>query len=148
MEKSVGTYLQKVRRGGVRWTLIDAEGLVLGRLAARASRVLTGKSAPDYTPHVDHRDGVIVINAEKIRLTGKKWDAKVYRHHTGYPGGLKEVSARVVLETRPERLVHDAIVGMLPKSRLGQRIATRLKVYAGSEHPHSAQRPAASSLGR
>jgi large subunit ribosomal protein L13 len=144
----VGTYLQKVRRGGVRWIMIDAEGLVLGRLAARASRVLTGKSAPDYTPHVDHRDGVIVINAEKIRLTGKKWDAKVYRHHTGYPGGLKEVSARVVLETRPERLVHDAIVGMLPKSRLGQRIATRLKVYAGSEHPHSAQRPAASSLGR
>jgi large subunit ribosomal protein L13 len=92
---------------------------------------------------------VIVINAEKIRLTGKKWEAKVYRHHTGYLGGLKEVSARQVLGTRPERLVHDAIVGMLPKTRLGQRIATRLKVYAGSVHPHSAQRPAtASSLGR
>jgi large subunit ribosomal protein L13 len=148
MERTVGTYLQKVRRGAVRWTTIDADGAVLGRLAARASRVLTGKNAPDYTPHVDHRDGVIVINAEKVRLTGKKWDAKVYRHHTGYPGGLKEVSARQILETRPERLVQEAIVGMLPKSRLGQRIATRLKVYAGSEHPHSAQRPATSSLGR
>jgi large subunit ribosomal protein L13 len=148
MEKTVGTYLQKVRRSGVRWTMIDAEGQVLGRLAARASRVLTGKNAPDYTPHADHREGVIVINAEKVRLTGKKWDTKVYRHHTGYPGGLKEVSARKVLETRPERLLHEAIVGMLPKTRLGQRIATRLKVYTGSVHPHSAQRPATSSLGR
>ena len=144
----MGTYLQKVRRGGVRWTMIDAEGLVLGRLAARASRVLTGKSAPDYTPHVDHRDGVIVINAEKIRLTGKKWDDKVYRHHTGYPGGLKEVTARRVLELHPERLVHDAIVGMLPKTRLGDRIATRLKVYTGSAHPHGGQRPTALALGQ
>ncbi|HEY6290322.1 MAG TPA: 50S ribosomal protein L13 [Terriglobia bacterium] len=144
----MGTYLQKVRRGGVRWTLIDAEGQVLGRLAARASRVLTGKNSPDFTPHVDHRDGVIVVNAEKVRLTGKKWDDKFYRHHTGYPGGLKEVSARRVLETRPERLVHDAIVGMLPKSRLGDRMATRLKVYVGPAHPHAAQRPAAVSLGQ
>ena len=144
----VRTYLLKVRRGGVRWTLIDAEGQVLGRLAARASRVLTGKSAADYTPHVDHRDGLIVINAEKVRLTGKKWDDKIYRHHTGYPGGLKEVSARRVLETRPERLVHDAILGMLPKNRMGSRIATRLKVYAGSAHPHSAQRPATLSFDR
>ena len=142
----MGTYLQKVRRGGVRWTLIDAEGQVLGRLAARVSRVLTGKNSPDFTPHVDHRDGVIVINAEKIQLTGKKWDDKFYRHHTGYPGGLKEVSARRVLETHPERIIHDAIVGMLPKSRLGDRMAARLKVYAGSAHPHAAQRPAAVSL--
>jgi large subunit ribosomal protein L13 len=144
----VGTYLQKVRRGGVRWTVIDAQDQVLGRLAARASRVLTGKNSPDYTPHVDHREGVIVVNAEKIRLTGKKWDDKVYRRHTGYPGGLKEVSARRLFELQPERLVHEAILGMLPKTRLGERIATRLKVYVGSEHPHSAQRPATVSLAR
>jgi len=144
----VGTYLQKVRRGGVRWTVIDAQDQVLGRLAARASRVLTGKDSPDYTPHVDHREGVIVVNAEKIRLTGKKWDDKVYRHHTGYPGGLREVSARRLFELQPERLVHEAIRGMLPKTRLGERIATRLKVYVGSEHPHSAQRPATVSLAR
>ena len=142
------TYLRKMRRGAVRWTLIDAEGQVLGRLAARASRVLTGKSSPDYTPHVDHREGLIVINAEKIRLTGNKWDDKTYRHHTGYPGGLKEVSARRLFELQPERLVHEAIRGMLPKTRLGDRIATRLKVYVGSEHPHAAQRPATVSLAR
>jgi large subunit ribosomal protein L13 len=144
----VGTYLQKVRRGGVRWTVIDAEDQVLGRLAARASRVLTGKSAADYTPGVDHRDGLIVINAEKIRLTGKKWDDKFYRHHTGFPGGLKEVSARRLFELHPERLVREAIRGMLPKTRLGEQIATRLKVYVGSEHPHAAQRPATVSLAR
>lgn len=142
------TYLQKVRHGGVRWVVIDAEDQVLGRLAARASRVLTGKSAPDYTPHIDHRDGVIVINAEKICLTGNKWDDKFYRHHTGYPGGLKEVSARRLFEIKPERLVQEAIEGMLPKTRLGDRIATRLKIYVGSEHPHRAQRPATVSLAR
>ena len=137
-----------MRHGGVRWTVIDAEDQVLGRLAARASRVLTGKSSPDYTPHVDHRDGLIVINAEKIRLTGNKWDDKFYRHHTGYPGGLKEVSARRLFELQPQRLVQEAIMGMLPKTRLGARIATRLKVYVGSEHPHRAQRPATVSLVR
>ena len=143
----MGTYLQKARRGGVRWTLIDAEGAVLGRLAARASRVLTGKNSPQYTPHADHRQGLIVINAGKVRLTGKKLDDKFYRHHSGYPGGLKEVSARRVLETHPERVVHDAIVGMLPKNRLGDRLATRLKVYAGAAHRHDAQRPAAPAPG-
>jgi large subunit ribosomal protein L13 len=144
----VRTYLQKVRHGGVRWTVIDAADQVLGRLAARATRVLTGKSAPDYAPHIDHRDGLIVINAEKIRMTGNKWDDKFYRHHTGYPGGLKEVSARRLFELQPERLVQEAILGMLPKTRLGARIATRLKVYVGSEHPHRAQRPATVSLVR
>jgi large subunit ribosomal protein L13 len=132
----------------VRWTVIDAENQVLGRLAARASRVLTGKNAPDYTPHADHREGVIVVNAGKIRLTGKKWEDKIYRHHTGYPGGLKQISARRLFESQPERLVHEAIRGMLPKTRLGERIATRLKVYSGSEHPHAAQRPATVSLAR
>jgi len=144
----VGTYLAKARRGRVRWRLLDAEGWVLGRLAARASLVLTGKAFPDYTPHVDHREGLIVINAEKVRLTGKKLDEKLYRHYTGYPGGLKETSARRMLETRPERLIREAIEGMLPKTRLGERMAARLKVYAGPTHPHAAQDPEPLSFER
>ena len=148
MESGVATYLAKSRRGKIRWRLLDADGWVLGRLAARASRVLTGKSAADFTPHVDHRDGVIIINAEKIRLTGKKLDQKLYRHYTGYPGGLREISARKVMETRPERILREAIRGMLPKTRLGDRMAVRLKVYTGAEHPHSAQRPEAVTFNR
>ncbi|PYV28927.1 MAG: 50S ribosomal protein L13 [Acidobacteria bacterium] len=144
----MGTYLAKARRGRVRWRLLDAEGWVLGRLAARASLVLTGKAFPDYTPHVDHREGLIVINAEKVRLTGKKLDEKLYRHYTGYPGGLKETSARRMLETRPERLIREAIEGMLPKTRLGERMAARLKVYAGPTHPHAAQDPEPLSFER
>jgi large subunit ribosomal protein L13 len=128
--------------------MVDAEGWVLGRLAARAARVLTGKDCPDFTPHQDHRSGLIIINAEKIRLTGKKLDDKVYRHTTGYPGGLKEIRAREVFEKRPEGLVREAILGMLPKNRLGERLARRLKVYAGSAHPHVAQSPEPVSLAR
>jgi large subunit ribosomal protein L13 len=142
----VGTYLAKVRRGKVRWQVLDAEGVVLGKLAVRAARVLTGKDWPDFTPHVDHRDGLIIVNAEKVRLTGRKLDDKVYRYHTGYPGGLKEISARDFLAAKPEKLVREAIVGMLPKTRLGDRMSTRLKVYAGPTHPHAGQRPEALSL--
>lgn len=142
----MGTYLAKVRRGKVRWQVLDAEGVVLGKLAARAARVLTGKDCPDFTPHVDHRDGLIIVNAEKVRLTGRKLDDKVYRYHTGYPGGLKEISARDFLAAKPEKLVREAIVGMLPKTRLGDRMSTRLKVYAGPTHPHAGQRPEALSL--
>ena len=148
MESVVGTYFQKVHRGKVRWRVIDAEGRVLGRLAARAALVLTGKAFPDYTPSVEHRDGVIVVNAEKVRLTGKKLDGKIYRHYTGYSGGLRETSARKVLATHPERLIREAIEGMLPKTRLGERMAKRLKVYVGSTHPHAAQNPEPLSLGR
>jgi large subunit ribosomal protein L13 len=148
MESGVGTYFAKARRGKIRWRIVDAEGSVLGRLASQAASVLRGKTSPDYTPHQDHRDGVIVINAEKIRLTGKKLDDKVYRHYTGYPGGLREISARKYLATRPDRLVRDAIVGMLPKTRLGDRLARRLKVYAGPQHPHHAQNPEPLSLHR
>ena len=144
----MGTYFQRVHRGKVRWRVIDAEGRVLGRLAARAALVLTGKAFPDYTPSAEHRDGVIVVNAEKVRLTGKKLDDKIYRHYTGYPGGLRETSARKVLETHPERLIREAIEGMLPKTRLGERMAKRLKVYVGSTHPHAAQNPEPLSLGR
>jgi len=147
-ESGVRTYLAKVRRGRIRWRVLDAEGCVLGRLAARAARVLVGKDSPDFTPHADHRDGVIIINAEKVRLTGKKLDEKFYRHYTGYPGGLKEMSARVYLAARPDHLVRDAILGMLPKTRLGDRMARRLKVYAGPTHPHAAQEPELLSLER
>lgn len=137
----MGTYLAKARRVKVRWHLVDAEGWALGRLAARAARVLTGKDSPDYTPHADHRSGLIIVNAEKVRLTGKKLDDKIYRHTTGYPGGLKEVSARHVMATHPERLLREAIYGMLPKNTWRDRLDRRLKVYVGPQHPHAAQTP-------
>jgi large subunit ribosomal protein L13 len=144
----VGTYFAKARRGRIHWRLVDAEGWVLGRLAARAARVLTGKDSPDYTPHQDHRSGLIIINAEKIHLTGKKLDDKVYRHTTGYPGGLKEIRARDMFEKKPEGLLREAILGMLPKTRMHSRLARRLKVYVGSTHPHTAQSPEPISLAR
>jgi len=144
----VGTYLAKARRGQINWHVVDAEGCVLGRLAARAALVLTGKDSPDYTPHVDHRSGLIVINAEKVRLTGKKLDEKMYRHNTGYPGGLREITARKLFETHPEKLIRAAIYGMLPKNRWRDRLDRRLKVYVGSTHPHGGQSPQALSLAR
>jgi len=147
MESRVRTYLAKSRRSQIRWRLLDADGWVLGRLAAQASKVLTGKNSPDFTPHADHRNGVIIVNAEKVRLTGKKLDDKTYRHYTGYPGGLREISARKVMETHPERLVREAVFGMLPKTRLGERLRTRLKVYVGASHPHGGQQPEVLSLG-
>ncbi len=137
----MSTYLMKSRRTGVRWRVVDAEGWVLGRLAARAARALAGKDSPDWTPSSDHRNGLIVINAEKIRLTGRKLDQKMYRHYTGYPGGLREVKARDVMANRPEWVVREAIKGMLPRTRLGDVLRTRLKVYAGPNHPHEGQHP-------
>ena len=145
-DKRVTTYFSKKTRGKIRWHVVDADGAVLGRLAARSARVLTGKNSPDWAPFSDHREGVIVINAEKVRLTGRKLEQKVYRHYTGYPGGLKEIPARELLEKKPEELVREAILGMLPKSRLGSRLATRLKIYAGPTHPHQAQNPALVNL--
>ena len=135
------TYFLKKRHGKIRWHLVDAEGIVLGRLAARSSRVLMGKDSPDWTPFADHREGIIVINAEKVRLTGRKLDQKFYRHYTGYPGGLREISARQLLDKKPEVLVREAISGMLPKTRLGDQLRKRLKVYAGVNHSHQAQSP-------
>jgi large subunit ribosomal protein L13 len=148
MECGVGTYFARTSRGTIHWRIVDAEGWVLGRLAARAARVLTGKDSPDYTPHQDHRSGLIIVNAEKIRLTGKKLDDKVYRHTTGYPGGLKETTAREIFEKKPEGLIREAILGMLPKNRLHARLARRLKVYVGNTHPHTAQSPEPLSLAR
>lgn len=123
------------------WHVIDAEGQILGRLATRVARLLTGKNKAIYTPFLDTGDHVIVINAEKIRLTGKKLKDKIYRHHTGHPGGLRAVSAGVLMARRPERVVQEAVFGMLPKTKLGRAMRKKLKVYRGPHHPHQAQRP-------
>ena len=125
------------------WMVVDAEDQVLGKLASKAARILMGKHKPSYTPFLDTGDHVVVINAAKIRLTGNKEDKKVYRHFTGYPGGLVEMGVRRVRNTRPTRMVEDAIFGMLPKTKLGKQMYRKLKVYAGDKHPHQAQKPVA-----
>ena len=125
-----------------RWVLIDAEGRVLGRVAARAASVLRGKHRPDFTPHQDTGDFVVIINAARVKLTGSKLTDKVYYRHTGYPGGIRTTTAGKLLATRPERLIQMAVRGMLPKNRLGRRLFTKLKIYSGGEHPHAAQKPA------
>src|ERR1041385_3800859 len=125
------------------WHVIDAQEVVLGKLASKAAMLLMGKNKPIYTPFLDTGDHVIVINAEKVKLTGRKEDSKVYRHFTGYPGGLVETSFKRVRETRPARIVEEAIQGMLPKTKLGKQMFRKLKVYAGDRHPHAAQKPAA-----
>jgi large subunit ribosomal protein L13 len=124
-----------------RWHLIDAEGQVLGRLATRAARLITGKDKPIYTPFIDTGDHVIIINAGKVKLTGKKLTDKMYRHHTGYPGGLRETAAGVLMSKDPGRVVREAVFGMLPKSKLGHAMRKKLKVYQGPQHPHQAQQP-------
>lgn len=123
------------------WYVLDAANLVLGRVATRAAMVLMGKHKPDYTPFLKTGDHVVVINAEKVILTGKKEDAKLYRRHSSYPGGLTEMSARQVRSTHPERLIETAVHRMLPKNKLGNQLESRLKVYAGPSHPHEAQSP-------
>jgi len=125
------------------WHVIDGENVVLGKLATKAAMLLMGKTKPYYTPFLDTGDHVIVINAEKVKLTGRKEEKKVYRHFTGYPGGLVETSFRRVREVRPARIVEEAIQGMLPKTKLGKQMYRKLKVYAGAKHPHAAQKPAA-----
>jgi large subunit ribosomal protein L13 len=131
---------------GRRWVVIDAEGRALGRIATRAASVLRGKHRPDYTPHQDTGDFVVIINAAKLKLTGNKAEDKIYYRHTGYPGGIRTTSAGKLLTSRPERLLEIAVRGMLPKNRLGRRLFTKLKVYRGGDHPHSAQQPAAIEL--
>lgn len=124
-----------------KWFVVDAQGQVLGRLASRVARVLRGKHKRLFTPHLDVGDHVVVINAEKVQLTGRKLRQKTYRWHTGYIGHLREVSAETMLRTHPERVIEWAVQGMLPKNRLGRAMARKLKVYRGSDHPHQAQRP-------
>jgi large subunit ribosomal protein L13 len=130
------------------WHVLDARDLVLGRLASQAALLLMGKHKPTYTPFLDTGDHVIVINAAKVRLTGRKDEQKLYRHHTGYPGGLIEIGARKVRATRPTRMIEDAVSGMLPKNKLGKQMYRKLKVYAGDKHPHQAQQPVALELGK
>jgi large subunit ribosomal protein L13 len=126
-----------------RWYVVDADGKTLGRLATRVATVLRGKHKPTFTPHLDVGDHVVVVNAEKIAVTGKKVTDKVYRWHTGYIGGLREVRFEEMLKTHPERVIEWAVQGMLPKNRLGRAMAKKLKVYRGSAHPHEAQQPQA-----
>src|SRR6266567_1797545 len=125
------------------WHVIDAENAVLGRVASKAASILMGKHKPSYTPYLDMGDHIVVVNAAKIRLTGRKEEQKLYRRHSGYPGGLTETSARKVRATRPARMVEEAIQGMLPKSKLGKQMYRKLQVYAGPKHPHQAQQPVA-----
>jgi large subunit ribosomal protein L13 len=124
-----------------KWYVVDAQGQVLGRLASRVASILRGKHKPTFAPHLDVGDHVVVVNAEKVHLTGRKLSLKLYRWHTGYIGGLRSVSAETMLRTHPERVFEWAVQGMLPKNRLGRAMAKKLKVYRGAEHPHQAQRP-------
>lgn len=135
------TYMAKPNEVERKWHLVDAEGMTLGRLASEVASLIRGKHKPEFTPHVDTGDFVVVINAEKIRLTGKKWQQKNYYRHSGYQGGLKTTPAHVMVQTKPERMIELAVYGMLPKNKLGNALKTKLKVYAGSEHPHAAQNP-------
>ncbi|HIT11784.1 MAG TPA: 50S ribosomal protein L13 [Candidatus Pelethosoma merdigallinarum] len=135
------TYMQKKEDVKRNWVVIDAEGQTLGRLATQAAHVLRGKHKPTYTPHIDGGDYVIIVNADKVNLTGNKLDDKIYYNHSGYTGGLRERTARVMKEKYPVEMVERAIKGMLPKGRLGRQMYKKLFVYAGSEHPHAAQKP-------
>jgi large subunit ribosomal protein L13 len=135
------TYVPTKEKAEHRWLVVDAEGQTLGRLSTFVAMRLMGKHRPTWSPAVDTGDFVVVVNAEKVRLTGRKRETKVYRWHTGYPGGLKQISAGKLMKERPERVVELAIHGMLPKNRLGRKLRTKLKVYAGPEHPHQAQKP-------
>jgi large subunit ribosomal protein L13 len=131
---------------GRHWVVIDADGSVLGRVASRAASVLRGKHRPDFTPNQDAGDFVVIINAAKVKLTGKKLTDKVYHRHTGFPGGIRSTTAGKLLQVRPERVIEMAVHGMLPKNRLGRRLFNKLKVYRGSEHPHVAQKPEAMTI--
>ncbi len=140
------TYLPKVDLDGRKWHVIDADGVVLGRLAVRVADILRGKNKPVFTPHLDAGDFVVVINAAKVRLTGKKETEKEYMTYSGWKGGEKYTSVAQLRAAQPEKLVHRAVKGMIPKNRLGRVLLTKLKVYAGSEHPHAAQKPEKSTV--
>src|SRR5690349_2239158 len=126
-----------------KWYVIDAADQVLGRVATKAATILNGKHRPQYAPFALGGDHVIILNAEKIKLTGQKLETKVYRHHTLYPGGLRQIAIRKVFEIKPDRVIREAVMGMLPKNKLRKRMVKRLKVYSGNSHPHSAQQPEA-----
>jgi large subunit ribosomal protein L13 len=129
-----------------KWVVIDVQDKVLGRAATQIASVLRGKHKPTFTPHADCGDFVVVVNAEKVKLTGKKWDDKMYRHHSQFPGGLKEFTAKQAVERHPTRLVEDAVRRMLPRTALGRSLMKKLKIYGGDKHPHAAQKPAAMAV--
>ena len=137
----MNTFMANAQNVERKWYVVDADGMVLGRIATQVANILRGKTKPIYTPHVDTGDYVIIINADKAILTGKKLDQKIYYHHSGYAGGLKETKYRNLMAEKPEFAVRHAIVGMLPKGPLGRKMAKKLFVYAGAEHPHAAQKP-------
>ncbi len=135
------SYMARPAQVERKWHIVDAEGQTLGRLASGIARVLRGKNKPQYTPHIDTGDFVVVVNAEKVVVTGRKAEQKVYRRHTGYPGGLRETSYEVMMERKPTEVLRKAVKGMMPRTRLGRKQFTKLKLYAGPEHPHEAQNP-------
>jgi large subunit ribosomal protein L13 len=140
-DADMSTYMPKPGEIQGNWHVVDATNQVLGRLAARIAVILQGKHKPTYTPFIDVGDFVVIVNAAKVKLTGRKEDQKIYRQHSGYEGGLRETRARVVRQRHPERIVEDAVHGMLPKKKLGQAMYRKLKVYAAADHPHAAQKP-------
>ena len=141
MAKNNKSYMARPGEVEKKWYVVDATDAILGRLSSQVATILRGKNKPEFTPNVDCGDFVIVINCNKVRLTGKKLEQKYYRHHTGYIGGLKEVQYKKIMQEKPEFAVYKAVKGMLPKNSLGEAMLTKLRVYAGSEHPHSAQQP-------
>ena len=138
MNKTYATKASDIER---KWYVLDAEGVVLGRLAAEVSKLLRGKHKPSYTPHLDCGDYVVVINADKVKLTGNKLEQKMYYNHSGFPGGLRERNAKTMIENYPVEMVERAVKGMIPHNRLGRQVAKKLFVYEGAEHPHMAQKP-------
>ena len=141
------TYSAKPSEVKHNWWIIDAEDVVLGRLATEVSKILRGKNKPIYTPHIDTGDHVVIVNAKKVRMTGRKREQKIYYHHTGHPGGLKEQSAKFILETHPERIIEKAVERMMPEGPLGEHQFAKLRVYPGTEHPHEAQQPKVYDFG-
>ena len=135
------TYMAKGETVERNWYVVDAEGMVLGRLASQVAAILRGKHKPVFTPHVDCGDHVIIVNADKVRLTGQKLDKKTYIHHTGFPGGIREVNYRTLLATKPEFAVYEAIRRMMPKGPLGRKMLTKVRIYAGPQHNNQAQKP-------
>lgn len=140
-EREMKSFIAKPHEVERKWYVVDAEGKTLGRVASQVATVLRGKNKPTFTPHVDCGDYVIVINAEKVEVTGKKRKEKVYKHHTGYPGGLRETTFDKLIEKKPEEVIRHAVKGMMPKGKLGRQMYKKLKVYAGPEHDHAAQKP-------
>ena len=135
------TFMAKKEEVERKWYVVDATDKVLGRMASQIAKKLRGKDKPVFTPHVDTGDFVIVVNAEKVKLTGKKWEKKIYYHHSGYMGGIKQITAKELLRKKPEELIRHAVKGMLPKNRLGRKLLKKLKIYVGPNHPHEAQKP-------